>query len=276
MPDVGVLSLKIESNAEQASNSLDKLVSSLERVKKAVSGAMNLNNYSVGLQKLCKIVDDNLHGSTIIKLSQLADSLQKLKNAGGSLSALGKLTKITDGFSTTSQQVAELKENLKEIKSTGEIKIPIKTVVDDSLKTIYLNEKGNLMGNTPEIPKLTAKYQALPDRTLEDYYNGVRWARDKVTGENYQYSPERDLMSEWLHGEGSPMEQSYAIQQVAQACNMSIEDVKEKLQELNGATQDYNSRTQEMKEKADEASSSVRTLGDRFAELKKTANQSHF
>ena len=284
MPDVGVLNLTIKDNSQEAAAGLDKLVSAMQRVKNAVSGAMNLNNYSVGLQKLCKIVDDNLHGSTIIKLSQLADSLQKLKNAGGSLSALGKLTKMTDGFSTASEQVETLKTTVNEVKqSVGKgIDIPVRTVVDPHLSTLYRNDQGYLLGNTKETLDMQRKYAPLPERTFDDYYNGDRWRRDKETGENIKYHT-NDLMSNWLHGQGTESEQLYAIQQVAQACGMSVDEVRQRLAELKGETDSVTSsvqgavsQTSHLSDTADKASWSLQDLKNKIGGLKKSASQNIF
>lgn len=245
MPDVGVLNLTIQSNAEQASAGLDKLVSAMQRVKNAVNAGNALSPMAEGLKKLGKVVDENIHGSTIAKISQLADSIKKLKESGGSLSALGKIAKMEE-LTSASDKVADLKENLQSIKSVGEIKIPVKTVVDDSLSTIYLNEKGNLMGNTPEVPALTEKYRAFPDRTIEDLYNGVRWRVDQATGQREQYTNPNDLMSQWLHGQGTETEQAYAIQQAAEITKSSVDDVKKKIAELSGVADQARERLQSL------------------------------
>ena len=244
MPDVGVLQLTIKDNSESAAAGLDKLVSALTRVKNTVNLASTLSPIADGLKKLGKIVDENIHGSTIIKISQLADSIKKLKDAGGSLSALSKLAKL-DQVATASDKVAELKENLQSIKSVGEVKIPIKTVVDDHLSTIYLNEKGNLMGNTPDVPALTEKYRAFPDRTIEDLYNGTRWRVNQDTGLREQYT-QKDLMSDWLHGKGTETEQAYAIQQAAEITKSSVDDVKKKIAELSGVAEQARERLQSL------------------------------
>lgn len=284
MPDVGVLNLQIHDNSETAVAGLDKLVGAMTRVKNAVGNGMNLGGMADGLKKLCKVVDDELHGSTIAKLFDLADSLQKLKNAGGSISSISKLAKIGNGFSTASEQVETLKETVNEVKnSVAEgIKIPIKTVVDNSLKDIYLNEKGNLMGNTPEVPALTAKYRALPDRTFEDYYEGMRWKRDTSTGEDIKYQT-KDLMSEWLHGNGTENEQLYAIQQMAQTFGMSVDEVRQRISELRGETDSatssvngLNTQTTELSDKAEKASWSLSDLKNKIGGLKKASGSGVF
>ena len=82
MPDVGVLNLQIQENSEGAIHGLDNLVGALERVKNAVSGGLKLTPVANGLKKLADIVNENVSGSTIVKLGQLADELAKLKGLG--------------------------------------------------------------------------------------------------------------------------------------------------------------------------------------------------
>lgn len=245
MAEVGVLQLTIQDNSESAAAGLEKLVSVLEKVKSAVNNQLNLSGLSNKLTKLSKTVNDEIHGSTIAKLSDLAESLKKLKDAGGSLSSLGKIAKMEE-LASASDKVADLKENLQSIKSVGEIKIPVKTVVDDNLSTIYLNEKGNLMGNTPDIPALTEKYKAFPKQTIEDLYNGTRWTVNKETGIREQVTNQNDLMSQWLHGQGSERVQSYAIQEAARITGTSVEDVKKKIAELSGVAEQARERMQSL------------------------------
>ena len=58
--------------------------------------------------------------------------------------------------------------------------------------------------------------------SLEDAFNGIRYGR-KV---------ENDLMSKWLHGEGTAREQLYALKTAAQMFGMTIDEVKAKVAEL--------------------------------------------
>lgn len=82
MADVGVLNLQIQDNSEKAVAGLDSLVGALGRVKGAIEGGMKLSSVATGLKNLGKAIDDNIHGSTIVKLGQLADELSKLKGLG--------------------------------------------------------------------------------------------------------------------------------------------------------------------------------------------------
>ena len=59
MPDVGVLSLTIESNAKQAAEGLDNLAGALERVQKAVGTELNLKGIVSPLNKLTKAINDS-------------------------------------------------------------------------------------------------------------------------------------------------------------------------------------------------------------------------
>lgn len=285
MPDVGTLNLVIKSNADEATSSLDKLVGALTRVKNAVSGNLALNGYADGLKRLGKIVDENIHGSTIVKLSQLADSLKKLKDAGGSISSLAKIAKVTEGYTTASEQVETLKESVNEVRKSvaAGITIPIRAAIQDNLKDVYVNEKGYLMGNTEKTAELTDKYyKSLPERTFEDFFEGYRYKRDKETGLDIRYQ-QKDLMSQWLQGNGTENEQLYAIQQMAQQFNMTVDEVRERLAALRGETDAVTSGVQGMKDqtadltdKTEKASWSIQDLKEKIGTLKHAAGQNIF
>ena len=275
MAEVGVLNLTIQDNSEQAAAGLDKLASALERVKNAVSGGMRLSGVAKHIEKIGNAINSSISESTLTKINQLAETLQKLKSVGGSLGSLGKVSKMTSGFSEASGKVEELKEKIDNLQKTEEVKIPIKTIVDPNMSNIFENEYGNPIGNTKESVEDAKKYAPLPARTFEDYYNGERWKRDKVTGENIKYQ-QNDLMSNWLHGQGTETEQLYAIQQVAQACGMSIDEVREKLAQLNGTTQDTGSQMDEIRDKTENASFSLQSLKERLGELKQASGQGIF
>ena len=89
------------------------------------------------------------------------------------------------------------------------------------------------MGNTPDVPAITNKYKAFPDRTIEDYYEGLRWTKDE-NGVLSKFKPEKDMISEALHGNGTEKEQMNAIRTVAEATGKSVDEVKAKIAELSG------------------------------------------
>ena len=79
MPDVGVLNLQIQENSAAAVGGLNELEGALLRIKNAVSGGLKLTSIANGLEKLGKVVNEHISGSTIAKIGQLADELSKLK-----------------------------------------------------------------------------------------------------------------------------------------------------------------------------------------------------
>ena len=119
MADVGVLNLQIHDNSEQAVQGLDKLTDALARVKTAVSGGLKLGKIATDLERIGKVVDDSIHGSTIAKISQLGEALSQLKgldnvritikDGGNSVQirdALGNSAQLIDTISQTSQTMA--------------------------------------------------------------------------------------------------------------------------------------------------------------------------
>lgn len=114
MADVGVLNLQINDNSQQAAQGLDNLGEALRRVRDAVKDAMKISSVANGLEKLGKIVNENISGSTIVKIGQLADELSKLQG-------LGDLNiKISGGSSVESIRKA-VQETMESMKEAGTI-----------------------------------------------------------------------------------------------------------------------------------------------------------
>ena len=71
--------------------------------------------------------------------------------------------------------------------------------------------------------EMATKYAANREQTFEEWYNGYRPGVGRG---------KRDLMSEWLHGEGTKNEQQYALEQTARKFGMTVDEVKQKVAEL--------------------------------------------
>lgn len=82
MPDVGVLNLQIHDDSEKAAQGLEGLVGVLERVKDACGFGRNLGTIATNLDKLSKVINDSIQGSTVAKLNELATALEKMQNIG--------------------------------------------------------------------------------------------------------------------------------------------------------------------------------------------------
>jgi hypothetical protein len=107
----------------------------------------------------------------------------------------------------------------------------IATVYTDAQETIHgvveeikeaVNETNNLGSATEKAQEKFTGYYA-NKYSFEDIYNGVR---EKAMGMN-------SLMSQWLHGQGSPEEQLYAMKIMAREFGMTLDEVKQKLASLN-------------------------------------------
>lgn len=81
--------------------------------------------------------------------------------------------------------------------------------------------------------EIANKVRALPKRTIEDYYHGMRFKRQEDgTDKKVQV---KDVLTDQLRGMGTPNEQLYAFQTVAKELGMTVEEVKAKIEELKAA-----------------------------------------
>jgi len=81
MAEVGILNLKITSDTSEAESGLNRLTDALSRVKEAVQGAQ-LNNVASQIRRLVKTINEDVNGTTLMKLRMLAESLSKLQGLG--------------------------------------------------------------------------------------------------------------------------------------------------------------------------------------------------
>ena len=120
MADVGVLNLQIHDNSEQAVKGLEALDGVLLRIRHVVSGALGLGKVSSSLKKLTDTVNNELHGSTIVKLGQLADELSKLKGMGDLNIRIGggtSIESIRNAVRETMQDMTGINTGFDDIKS---------------------------------------------------------------------------------------------------------------------------------------------------------------
>lgn len=82
MPDVGVLNLQIHDDSEKAAQGLDNLVGVLNRVKDACNFGRNLGTIATNLDRLSKVINESIQGSTISKLREMTAALEKLQGIG--------------------------------------------------------------------------------------------------------------------------------------------------------------------------------------------------
>ena len=119
MPDVGVLNLQIHDNSEQAVKGLEALDDVLLRIRHVVDGALGLNKVASSLKKLTDTVNNELRGSTIVKLGQLADELSKLKGIGDLNIRIGggtSIESIRNAVRETMQDMTGINTGFDDIK----------------------------------------------------------------------------------------------------------------------------------------------------------------
>ena len=146
MPEIDALSVKITSSAKSASNGINSLVSTLEKLKKATAGATGLENTTKGLSELSlalKILDS----STASRLKELAEGMSALKAVSGiKLSpslpkAIGEI--ITAAKGLTIEDTVNLKMLAPAIASLSAANdVKISSTIGSSLSTIVTAMKG--------------------------------------------------------------------------------------------------------------------------------------
>lgn len=80
------------------------------------------------------------------------------------------------------------------------------------------------------------RYGSLPGRSMEDWFQGLYWMRNG-DGTFSQYKQENDLVSGWLQGGGSEKAQMQALGLFAQQFGLSIDEAKQKINEMRTALQ---------------------------------------
>lgn len=136
MPDVGVLSLQIQDNSQKAIDGLSALEGVLVRVRNAVGDGMKLSTVAVGLKRIGTVVNENISGSTLVKIGQLADELSKLNGLGslkitvsgtGAVESVAEtvrkaedsITGINTGFEDVGARVAEARDEMDDYSESA-------------------------------------------------------------------------------------------------------------------------------------------------------------
>ena len=122
MAEVGVLNLTIHDNSEEAAKGLERLDDALVRVKHAVSGGLKLSTVATSLKKLTDVVNNDLSGSTLVKLGQLADELSKLKGMGDLNIRIGggtSIESIRSAVRETMQNMSGINTGFEDIKGSA-------------------------------------------------------------------------------------------------------------------------------------------------------------
>ena len=83
MSNEEILELQISDNSSIAAQGLDKLSTSLDRLKAAIGKGMNLKGTVSGLEKLKNAVNVGLNEDSVSRFERLADTLERLKAIGG-------------------------------------------------------------------------------------------------------------------------------------------------------------------------------------------------
>lgn len=82
MADGTTIQIQVQSNADKAAQSLERLAASLEKVKSAVSGGLRLRGLATQLGHLSDAVTNSVSEDAISRIERLANALQQLQSIG--------------------------------------------------------------------------------------------------------------------------------------------------------------------------------------------------
>lgn len=173
MAEVGVLQLTIEDHSESAARGLGRLADVLERVRNAVGSGLGLEGTSNEIEKIAKVVNDAISGSTITKLGQFADALKGLKGIN-----LKSVANAMQGF----DQGAAI-ENTKDQVNALSTEFTKAWTAMNTFYTKYAEIKSLVTGtNTP----LLGSGGVAPENALStQVWTGPNWSPDWTHGENF-------------------------------------------------------------------------------------------
>lgn len=107
MSEVMGLQLEIRDNSERAIQGLNGLAASLEKIKGAVSGGLNLGGISKQLEKLSTSLTKAVPEGSVEKLEKLAGALERLKAIGPVKVSVSKSAQRAIGMESVVDQVRD-------------------------------------------------------------------------------------------------------------------------------------------------------------------------
>lgn len=237
---------------------LPDTVSSLPGIFRDMSDTVALLSDSVGvtLPKMQQMSSDEMVVAGNAKEATVAiDGLMKRLNSGkgwsgGKLDGFKNLAEFINfsqgiGMQFTSQsgEADELLKNANRLNGayteTEHVVSQVKTSIDEAVDSMRQGniESSQWYQNAVKLNKeMAEKYAPHRNQTFEEWYNGFR------PGTGYV---KNDLMSKWLHGEGTKNEQQYALEQTARKFGMSVDEVKAKIAELKAQYTEFNNMANE-------------------------------
>lgn len=170
MPDETVLELQVRDNAESAANGLAALVTSLERIKGAVSGGLKLDGVAAQIEKMSQSVASAIPQEAIDRLGRLADVMERLKNIGPISIKLSKGATKFIGVESVSEQV---KQTVSESQQALEpLNSDIRRSVGESFEqasTEAQNALGPLESKTREVQSTVENMNKSAETTSESF-----------------------------------------------------------------------------------------------------------
>lgn len=126
MAEIDSLSIKLTSDATSAVSGLDKLSSTLEKLRTATKGGLGITSIANQVGKLAD-ASNKVNGTTISNLKGLADAMQKLSSVGNikiSSSIANQITKINGALSGLNigdgaNKISELVSALRPLETLG-------------------------------------------------------------------------------------------------------------------------------------------------------------
>lgn len=222
MAEVGVLQLTIEDNSESAAKGLEHLAGVLERVRNAVVSGLGLEGTSNEIEKIAKVVNDAISGSTITKLGQFADALKGLKGIN-----LKSVANAMHGF----DQGAAI-ENTKDQVNALSTEFTKAWTAMNTFYTKYAEIKSLVTGtNTP----LLGSGGVAPENALStQVWTGPNWSPNWTHGENFSTGWTSDIdkvREDAIEVEGTV---SDAMEETAQAVSGAADSISDGMTVVSG------------------------------------------
>lgn len=239
MAEVGVLNLTIQDNSEQAAAGLDKLVGALRRVKNAVAGGLKLEQISLDLEKLGRIVTDSISGSTVAKLTELAEALEKLSSVGS------VNVKINFGKNSMGKESDTIRDAINEAsamaRETAEGFTQIETHVSTSTEYVHLlagaveETRKNLEGATAQVGEFENAF-----RRLWENMNQMRMSKALESGTSLINQGQMQDTGAFGNLKDGAIEVEYTVTDALKR----LEQVEDVVQEIKTNTIDEQSKTE--------------------------------
>lgn len=279
------INASMQAAREAAAQTSSMFESIGQRIQEDVTG---VRGFAGEVEKLNNLVQQTgwtaqTTAEQFAQMFQVANSIRM----SGALSGGASPFALGDGTGGSGAQWVEWKDGAIEVEGTvteamdairigaNDAIIPISGIVESasemtsSFETVESSVQ-NISSNADQIKSMATGFEDVAQSTRDaaretaNYYKSLE---DAFYGIRNGQKIENDLMSKWLHGEGTENEKLYAIKTMATQFGMSTDDVRAKIAELmaaenglTGAAQETTDAMNSINGAADEQKKSLKEL----------------